>query len=493
MNVGRRPGIRFVVPLIRFVVPLVLLAVLATATHAQNNDGVAGKWRTEAAGPGGTFVLLLQLQQDTTGRWIGTIRNSREPDRIQELQAVDVDGGDVRFNVETELPQQNVTVRSRFLLTLRPLENKLKGTVEVTAPGMQQERPVEFDRVVEKAGASEVAYQSARPLVGAWSAEPDEDDEERELQIEILPDGEEYRGTLTDTGIDETVALRDLTISDNSLSYNFRFEGAPFMSSFWGRYDPDQDQIRGSMSIGGRSQRMSFERTSPGPDDIPDEFGTEKKPLPKKHAFDFAVTGRAAYWVPLYIMKDNVRNINDITTPSFAWDVGLRYHLTDYLAVQVRYLHGGVGFDTNETNLGLFDPVDGPQGAGLSRALTTDSYLAMDSIEFQLVGYVGQNWFPTSRFNPYFIAAAGRTSWELTASGRGSETVAIFERSLDGSDWTFGGGLGTEYAFGDRFGLEAEWLWAYTLTGDDTVWTDTTYQWTNQHVFRFSLGLIARF
>jgi hypothetical protein len=472
---------------------LVLLAVLAAASFAQTTDGVAGKWRTEVEGPTGKVRILMQLQQDTTGRWTGTIKNDRNPDQIQELQTVQVDGEQVSFHIDSEVPGQDVTLRSSFDLSLRPLENKLKGTVEVTAPGMQREQPVEFDRVVEKAGAGSVAFQPDRPLIGAWRAEPDDDDEARELQVEILADGEDYRGTLTDTGIDETVVLRDLSVSGNTLSYNFRFEGAPFMSSFWGRYDPDEDELKGSMSIGGRSQRMTFERTSPGPDDIPDEFGTERKPLPRKHVHKFAVVGRGAYWQPLYVIKDEVRNINDITTGSWAWDLTLRYHLIDYLAVQVRYVRGGVGFDTNERNLGLFDPVDGPQGAGLSRALTTDSYLAMQGFEFSFVGYVGQNWFPTSRFNPYFIATAGRTDWELTAGGRGTEVIAIFEKPVEGSDWTFGGGLGTEYALSDRFGLEFEWLWAYTMTGDETVWTDTTYQWTNQHVFRFSLGLAARF
>jgi hypothetical protein len=56
-----------------------------------------------------------------------------------------------------------------------------------------------------------------------------------------------------------------------------------------------------------------------------------------------------------------------------------------------------------------------------------------------------------------------------------------------------GGGLGTEYAWSKRFGLELEWLWAYTMTSDETKWLDITHQWTSQHVYRLSLGGIVWF
>ena len=155
MNVGKRPGIKS-------FLPLILLAVLGTASFVQAAESAAGKWRTEAEGPGGKVILILQLQQDGTGRWTGTIRNNREPDRIREVQQLDVNGSDVRFHIDTEIPSQNTTVRSKFILTLdntRLGDVMLNGTVEITAPGMQQERPVEFRRVVEQAGASQLSFQ----------------------------------------------------------------------------------------------------------------------------------------------------------------------------------------------------------------------------------------------------------------------------------------------------------------------------------------------
>ncbi len=215
MNVGTRPGIK------SFLL-LILIAVLATASVVRAQNGVAGKWRSVAEGPGGKVVLILQLQQDGTGRWTGSAKNSREPDRIRELQQLDVQGADVSFHIDTEVPNQGITVRSKFLLRFRDTHDTLKGTIEVTAPGMQREMPMQFDRVVERAGADATSFQADRPMIGAWSARPDKDDKLRELQVELLPDAENNRGTLSDTSIDETVALRDLVIRDTSISFKHK-------------------------------------------------------------------------------------------------------------------------------------------------------------------------------------------------------------------------------------------------------------------------------
>jgi len=488
MNVGTRPG----------TWPSVLLVVLvavAAAAPSLAQEGVAGKWRTEVDSVQGKAVLILNLEQDATGRWLGSLRSSTRPDEITDLQAVDVDGNRVSFRTSTEIPGQDVTIRADYALRLNPVDDLLKGQVSASVPGMGvREMPLEFERVVEKAGAESISFVAERPLIGAWSARPDDDDEQREIQMEILPDGDGYRGTLTDTGVDETVELRDLAINEGeqTVSFNFRFEGAPFMSSFWGRYDEENDRVRGSMSIGGRSQPLTFDRTSPGPESLLDDFETEREPLPVKHPSKLAATARLSYWQPLYVLKEKVRNINDITTAQVGFDLGVRYHIIDYLAVHARYVRGGLGFDTNEKNLGLFDP-DGPQGGGLSAPITADSELTMDGFEFVVIGYLGQSIFPESRFNPYVHFVAGRTDWELTSGGRGTDPIQISEEPVEGTDWTFGGGLGTEYAINDRFGLELEWLWAYTLTEDETVWSDVAEQWTNQHVFRFSLGAIVWF
>lgn len=484
MNVGTRLGLGTTL--------LVTAFTLAAVAGASAADGIAGKWRTETAGPRGKVIQIVEFTQDDTGRWVGTTRSNTDPDTVLDLEAVKVDGNQVSFRRNETMGDSSMKLL--FDLRLRPVEDKLAGNVEVSGPGFERTMPVEFTRVVERVEADGVRFDRARPVLGSWSGQPDDKDKTREIQFDILPDADGYQGTITDTGVDATVAMRDLDVKDgNVVSFNFRFEGAPFMSTFWGRYDEVRDEIRGTMSVGGRSQPLYLERTSEGPDDVQDEFSERKEPLPIKHPSLFAATVRLSSWQPLYVLKEKVRNINDITTSAWAVDGGVRVHLVDYLAVQARYARGGVGFDTNEKNLGLFNPVDGPQGDGLSAPLTTDSFISMDGFEVSLVGYLGQNIIPDSKFNPYLIGLIGKTSWELTEDGRGSNIIEIFEEPVEGTDWTFGGGLGTEYAVSERFGLELEWLWAFTGTSDELIWTDTTHQWTNQHVFRFSLGGIYWF
>ncbi len=491
MNVGTRRGTIS-------ALLVILSAVLATAAAAQTAETIAGRWRTEIDGPRGKTVMIMEFQFDpVSGRWNGNVRSSRTPQESDELLSISFVERRVRFHTLTQVPGMVEKVRTDFDLRLRTVggNDELSGTLQLNLPGMQREQPLTLTKMVEAGGAEGIRFQASRPFVGSWRARPDRDDRERALTLEILPDAAAYRGTLTDTGLEQTVLTRDLVINDRdqSISFNFRFEGAPFLSSFWGRYDGDRDRVRGSMSVGGRSQPIVFERTSPGPESLLDDLTTRRRPLVRKHETLFAATARLSHWKPLYVLKEKVRNINDITTSEIALDVGVRYHLLDYLGLQARVVRGGVGFDTNERNLGLFHPDDGAQGDGLSQPLTTGSFLRLDSYEFSMVAFLGQNIAPSSKFNPYLVGVIGRTSWELLADGRGSDPIQIFEVPVTGTDWTFGGGVGTEYAISPRFGIELEWVWAFTSTEDETKWTDIANQWTNQHVFRLSLGGIFWF
>lgn len=495
MNEGRHPGTGF-------LSPLILIAVLATTSFGQTDAGVEGRWRTQMDSPAGRIVFVMELNHDAmTGQWTGKISSSRAPQDADELLAIVVSDRSVRFHTLTEVPGQNVKIRTDFDLNLRPAGDELAGTMKVTVPGMDiPARPVTWTKIVEQAGTEGLRFQPSRPFVGAWRVQPDRRDRDRAIILEVLPDADQYHGTLTDTGIDQTAALRDLVINDRqqTISFNFRFPEDPFLSSFWGRYDEGSDRVRGSMSTGGRSQPFSFNRTTPGPESLQDDFALRRRPLVRKHESRFAATVRGAYWKPLYILKDQVRNINDITTSTYAFDAGVRIYLLDYLAVQGRFVRGGVGFDTSDEYLGLFDPrgEGGPQSGGFQEQtgiLNERSFLRLDGYEFSIVTYLGQAFMPQSRLNPYIIAVAGRTTWDLTEEGRGSDPISISEKPVQGTDWTFGGGLGTEYALSKRFGLELEWVWAYTTTEDWTVWTDITEQWTSQHVFRLSLGGIVWF
>jgi len=489
MAQGNRPGFGFAVAL------LVMASTLAGAAMAQAADDHTGKWRGELNLPQGELVVLLELMQDDAGAWTGTIGSSVDKGRV--LTVADLAITEERLTFRVTLPGLDPEAKQTYEGQFE--DERIKGVLTLKGRGKPKTYNLNFRRLtlIEEEdltpppGSPIATYDVANPLSGSWAARSSAEDEARQLKLELGRDStSKVSGTITDTGTDQTTVLRDIGFDDNTVAFNFRPEGAPFLASFWGRYIPEDDEIKGSLSLGGRSQPLTFKRVGRAPGATVDYY--VPPPRPRKHFSSLGASARLAYWHPLHILRDDVRNINDITTSSAGFDLGARYYVMDSFGVQVRYFRGGLGFDTNETNLDLF-AADGPQGAGIAPAITADSYLSLSGFELTLMGYIGPMMFPTSRFNPYVIGVAGKTSWELGSDGRGSTPVAIYDVPVEGDDWEFGGGLGTEYAINGRLGIEAEWLWSYFLTEDVKKWEDNTEQWTNTHAYRFSLGVIYWF
>jgi hypothetical protein len=275
--------------------------------------------------------------------------------------------------------------------------------------------------------------------------------------------------------------MESLSVGETSVSFNFRPEGTPFPASFFGNYLPEDDILRGTFSIAGRSSPLTrFERTSPLPASLQPTEGEEEEPGRQRHQHSFGISARASYFLPIHVLQDDSRNINDITTGEFNWDASVRWYVLDGLALVGRYFRGGLGFDTNDKNLSLFE------GLGLN----SESYLKLDGLELALNGYFGNALFPTSRFNPYISLVAGKTDWALSQQGRGSDPVLIDDTPVEANSWHFAGGLGTEYELSSRFFIEAEWLWRYTLTQDEDLWPNPDEFWTNTHYWALSLGLV---
>jgi hypothetical protein len=183
MNVGTRLGLGTTL--------LVTAFTLVAVAGASAADGIAGKWRTETTGPSGKVIQIVEFNQDDTGRWVGTTRSSTDPDTVLDLEAVKVDDSRVSFR-RTET-MGGGTMKLLFDLRLRPVEDTLAGTVEVSGPGFERTMPVEFTRVVERVAADGVSFDRARPVLGSWSGRPDDKDKTREIQFDILPDAEATR------------------------------------------------------------------------------------------------------------------------------------------------------------------------------------------------------------------------------------------------------------------------------------------------------------
>jgi hypothetical protein len=469
-------------------------AGILTGVAAAQTDSHAGKWRGEINMPQTEIVVLLDLVKNDKGVWSATIGSSMDKHRVLPVENLEVDDSHVAFGLT--LPGLDPTKKQKYEGQFEG--DQIKGLITAKGRGKPETYTLHFRRLTltEEAeltpppGSLLAAYDPANPLSGAWAAQSSKEDEQRQLKLELGRDAEnKISGTITDTGTNQTTVLRDIGFDDNTVAFNFRPEGEPFLASFWGRYIPGDDEIKGSLSLGGRSQPLTFKRVGRAPGDTPDYFAPP--PRPRKHYSRLGASARVAYWHPLHVLRKNERNINDVTSSSSGFDIGGRFYVMDSFGVQFRYFRGGQGFDANSDDLALFN--DGAQAVGINPHLTSDSYLGMSGYELTVLGYVGPLIFPNSHFNPYVIGVAGKASWSLGSDGRDGTPVGIYDKPLEGDDWEFGGGLGTEYEINGHVGIEAEWLWSYFLTEDTVVWEDNVTQWTNTHAYRFSLGVVYWF
>lgn len=199
----------------------------------------------------------------------------------------------------------------------------------------------------------------------------------------------------------------------------------------------------------------------------------------RKHPHLLAVSAHGGWRVPVRILKENKRNINDIMSSATGFDAGLRCYLLDGMAMGARYARGGLDLTDNAQDLARF-------------GLTGDEYLKLDSYSVWFSAYLGNALLPDSRFNPYLTLSASRYDWAFTRGGRDGETYVILETPVVGKDVGLAGGVGCEYALGNRLWLETEWSWNYIFTELDR--SDGVFSaWTNTHYWNLGLGLVLGF
>ncbi len=198
-----------------------------------------------------------------------------------------------------------------------------------------------------------------------------------------------------------------------------------------------------------------------------------------KHTHLLAVSAHGGWRVPVRILKENKRNINDIMSSSTGFDAGLRCYLLDGLALGARYARGGLDLTDNTLDLARF-------------SLTGDEYLKLDCYTVWFSAYLGNALMPDSRFNPYLTLSASKYDWAFNRGGRDGETYIILETPVMGKDIGVAGGIGCEYALGSRLWLETEWIWNYVFTELDRS-DDVFSVWTNTHYWNLGLGLVLGF
>ncbi len=333
--------------------------------------------------------------------------------------------------------------------------------------------------------------QAVDPMAGKWKGAftiPGQQEQPLVLKLDQTTDGS-WMGQVQSQA-DSTVYedLPRISVSGSAVSFRYRPPTIPGLAIFSGNYQSWSDQIKGIIIVGNYNIPLLLGRVGLHPDEAAALADTslaaleaEEKFIRVRHENNWALAGRAAYWVPVHVLKEDQRNINDITTGNWAFSGGVRWYIIDDLALNVRATRGGLNFKSNEKNLSLYEAI----------GLNSDSFLRIDGIESVLTIYVGDVSFRTSKFNPFVSLLVGYYEWELTESGRGSQAIEVLERPLKDKDMGVGFGLGTEYPLSRVFALEFEWMWQFVFTQDTEQWSDEI--WTSTNFWSLNLGLVINF
>ncbi len=215
-------------------------------------------------------------------------------------------------------------------------------------------------------------------------------------------------------------------------------------------------------------------------------------PTRLRHPSLLAASASFVHLLPLHILKENVADINDLTTAGTGVMADIRVNVLDGLALSVGGMRGGFGLRDNKP--GEMSAIN--ERFVDSDPITPDNYLRLDGVFLNVTAYLGNKITPNSRFNPYMRGSVLYYDWALHEDGRGSDVVTYQDQALEGQNLGFGAGFGTEYRLNSRANLDLQLLWGYVLTGDEIKWEglqspfNESYYWTNTHFWNLSLGLV---
>lgn len=464
------------------VMSLVLAATLVTLfsgmAQARDEEGLAGEWEAKTTNPmtREESVVILTLVE-ANGRWSGTLGNPAG--ESQDLRSVRVDGHRLQF----KFPANEMNIDVGYSGALDPETGMLIGNVE--SPMGEQE--LKFHRrvtsVVGDDGHKQYAIGSGP--AGVWFGKIKMADADDRL-VTLTLDSDDQNGeafSILDDSSGEVIRGEDVNISDTMVSFTYRPKGQRYPSHFTGSYVAADDRLSGSFSQRGTSRFVKFKRD---PETTVLGFTDDGKviePARTRHQHNFGLTGRLTYWQAMHLVKDLTYNINNVTASRFGFDGSVRWFAVDDFSLFFRAYRGGMGMTDDEEKLAPHADI----------GLNSESSLNIDGWEFGATGYFGNLFSENSPFNPYLTASFGKAAWEVNAEGRGSDILSIERDPLEGSDWAFGIGLGTEYELTSTINLEFEWMWRNFRTQDDTIWRDTENQWANTHAWTISAGVTYMF
>ena len=69
-----------------------------------------------------------------------------------------------------------------------------------------------------------------------------------------------------------------------------------------------------------------------------------------RHSHRLGLTGRISYWTSLHVVKDEVYNINDLTTSELGFDGALKYYMLDGFSIFARMFGAARASTTTRTS-----------------------------------------------------------------------------------------------------------------------------------------------
>ncbi len=469
MTLGSHPKVWSILTLIA------LITLYCGVSLGQEEVDPAGKWEAIIQSPGGDVSLVLTLENND-GKWSGTIENVKSGSK--PIQGIKISGNRVQF----EMVNKKTGKKSIFSGAIDPESGLLEGNSSY--PGFPT-MPMKYHRLVDTIEGEDGSkkYRVGSGPEGIWIGKVrSPDGEDTEVTLTLDNENGDYIATLEDPYVN-MVRGENVQVNETMISFTFRPAGAPYPSHFTGTYVAAEDRVTGSFSQRGVSRFVKFHRD---PATVilgftPD--GEIIEPARIRHQHRFGVTGRLSYWASMHMVRDDVYNINSLTTSQLNFDGSLRWHAMDAFSLFLRGYRGGMGFTDDAKNLEPFAEI----------GLSSESAMKLDGWEIGVTGYFGNIFNEDSRFNPYMTGTVGQVVWEVTKGSRGSEVIAIDEKNLKGVDIAAGFGLGTEYELSNNFNLEFEWMWRFFMTKDEVKFPDIDTVWNNTHAWALSLGVTYMF
>lgn len=214
------------------------------------------------------------------------------------------------------------------------------------------------------------------------------------------------------------------------------------------------------------------------------------------HTSTFTFSGYAQHSIPMHILKEDLFDINDLTSAGFGLGGEFQVFPMENLSFSVGFSLNGMSLCDDRPN--EFVKINNEANFDTGD-ITPDAFIKTDFFYISSNAYLGSRMIPNSKFNPYVKANLLLSDWALLQGGRGSDAVIWDQKEISGNNLGIGFGFGTEYDLAPNIKLNLSTTWTYVLTGDEIKWAglqhdeNGSFMWTNTHFLDMNIGVVYGF